>query len=347
MKLSEFKRRTKNRMARLLLRLLDVEAVAVRLNSEFSQYRDIRATLENYPSPYSTGKKSVSPESRRPIFISGRFRSGSTLLWNIFRQLEYHTAFYEPFNERRWFDANERGAHTDNTHRGVSDYWAEYEGLEELASYYHEDWIRKRLFMEEQSFDYDMKRYIDCMVAKAPERPVLQFNRVDFRLPWLRANFPDATLVHVYRNPRDQWCSVLRDMTQYPSTAVSRDGFPDGFYLRMWYRDLVSQFPFLRYFENRHQYYLFYLIWKLSYCFGRHFSHFSISMEELTSNPYDSLAKLVDVSGGQADLSNIDLSFVEPAVSRWQQYASEDWFAGIEYECDQWLDEFLRGSKFL
>ena len=39
-----------------------------------------------------------------PIIITGRFRSGSTLLWNIFRDLPECTAYYEPFNERRWFD---------------------------------------------------------------------------------------------------------------------------------------------------------------------------------------------------------------------------------------------------
>ena len=56
------------------------------------------------------------------ILITARFRSGSTLLWNIFRHVEGCVAFYEPFNERRWFDPACRGRHVDPTHRQVD--WA-------------------------------------------------------------------------------------------------------------------------------------------------------------------------------------------------------------------------------
>ena len=64
-----------------------------------------------------------------------RFRSGSTLLWNIFRNRKGKTAYYEPFNERRWFDPEARSSRVDATHRGVSDYWREYDGLGELAQH--------------------------------------------------------------------------------------------------------------------------------------------------------------------------------------------------------------------
>src|SRR5439155_18080217 len=56
------------------------------------------------------------------ILITGRFRSGSTLLWNLFRNVPGCTAYYEPLNERRWFDPALRGDQTDATHRNVSDY---------------------------------------------------------------------------------------------------------------------------------------------------------------------------------------------------------------------------------
>jgi hypothetical protein len=35
-------------------------------------------------------------QSARPIFITARFRSGSTLLWNMFRRLRGYRAYYEP-----------------------------------------------------------------------------------------------------------------------------------------------------------------------------------------------------------------------------------------------------------
>src|SRR5262245_50341535 len=73
----------------------------------------------------------------RPIFITARFRTGSTLLWNIFRHVDGCTAYEEPLNERRWFDPAVRGVWVDRTHQGVSDYWSEYDGLSELGGLYH------------------------------------------------------------------------------------------------------------------------------------------------------------------------------------------------------------------
>jgi len=55
------------------------------------------------------------------VFVTGRFRSGSTLLWNVFRQCADLTSYYEPFNERRWFRADCRGERIDTTHLGVED----------------------------------------------------------------------------------------------------------------------------------------------------------------------------------------------------------------------------------
>jgi hypothetical protein len=71
-------------------------------------------------------------QHRNIIIITGRFRSGSTFLWNIFRHIEGMTAYYEPFNERRWFDPRLRGDRVDQKHKYVEDYWREYDGLEML-----------------------------------------------------------------------------------------------------------------------------------------------------------------------------------------------------------------------
>ena len=38
---------------------------------------------------------------------------------------------------------------------------------------------------------------------------MLQFNRADLRVAWLRQQFPQAKLIHLYRHPRDQWLSVF------------------------------------------------------------------------------------------------------------------------------------------
>ena len=86
------------------------------------------------PSPTSGRGAELSPSHRSDVVIvTGRFRSGSTLLWNLFRQAGGFTAYYEPLNERRWFDPTARGDRTDSTHRNVSDYWREYDGSRHSA----------------------------------------------------------------------------------------------------------------------------------------------------------------------------------------------------------------------
>ncbi|SFR58715.1 Sulfotransferase family protein [Marinobacter daqiaonensis] len=346
MSLTKLRRHVREILLRQFLRLIKTEEVRHYLNRTLPEYGCIRQRIQFSPNPYGEGQPASHEPRQSPVFITGRFRSGSTLLWNIFRNLEGYTAYYEPFNERRWFSMEQRGDYTDGTHRGVSEYWSEYTGLAELGNYYHEDWIRHQLYMDEHAFDFDMKAYINTLVAKAKGRAVLQFNRVDFRLGWLRSNYPEARIVHIYRNPRDQWCSVLRDPAKYPSQATSPEGFPDHFYLGIWVRDLCRQFPFLAPYQDRHQYYLFYCIWKLSYCFGCHYADVSVAMEDLANSPEStirSIIKAIDKSDGN-QRESVDLSFVTPAGNRWLDYASASWFQAIEEECDAVIDEFLQGG---
>src|SRR5207249_2845626 len=131
---------------------------------------------------------------KRPIFITGRFRSGSTLLWNLFRHVEGITSYYEPFNERRWFDEATRGDRVDPTHLHVTEYWSEYAGLSELSNYYDERWIDTELFMDEFCWNPNMERFVSLLVDRVKGRAVLQFNHIDFRLQWFRRTFPEAHL---------------------------------------------------------------------------------------------------------------------------------------------------------
>jgi hypothetical protein len=284
----------------------------------------------------------ITTGARSPVFITARFRSGSTLLWNLFRQVHGCTSYYEPLNERRWFDASHRGTNTDATHRNVNNYWREYEGLEELGRHYQEHWIRRRLYMDGRSWDADLSAYIRTLVERTPGRAVLQFNRVDFRLPWLRHVFPDATILHLYRHPRDQWCSSLVDPSACPPSCDTRSfGAHDHFYLLTWATDLKHRFPFLDPAAVVHPYRLFYFIWKLSYMFGAAYAHHSVAFEALVANPEFELRRLfraarVDV----ADLRPL-VALVEPTPSRWIRYASDDWFRGHEEACETALAEFF------
>jgi hypothetical protein len=324
--------------------------------------RDVFAELlrsQNAPEPpaeLASGRHFVAPypELRRAwrqdpvcrrsdiIFVTGRFRSGSTLVWNLFRNLPAFTAYYEPFNERRWFDPRTRGAHVDPSHLEVSNYWAEYDGLEALDQYFSVDWKFHHLYMPAHAWNPAMQRYMETLIEKAPGRPVLQFNEMDLRLPWLRARFPRAKILHIFRHPRDQWCSTLgRDPARYRSHTLEQFATADGFYLLPWGEDLQRYFPFLTLDQRSHPYELFYQIWKLSYLFGRLHADVSIAFENLVQSPQPTLSRAFDTLGMARQTVDTVSSLVKPvALGKWASYAAPEWFEAIEERVDRTFDEY-------
>jgi hypothetical protein len=258
------------------------------------------------------------------------------------------TAYYEPHNERRWFDPAARGERIDATHKNVTDYWAEYEGLTELGRYYREEWTCKDLFMDENAPDADLLAYTRILLMRAKGRPVLQCNRIDFRLAWHRRHFPRARVVHLYRHPRDQWCSALMDLKRFPADgSMSAFERADGFYLLDWCRDLKHHFPFLDEQAAAHPYQLFYFLWKLSYLYGRHHAHHSLSMEDLIEDPEAELRELfavLDADPAGQDMATLKGLIVKPEMGKWKKYAGEDWFRRHEERCEEVLADFFAGK---
>jgi hypothetical protein len=281
-----------------------------------------------------------------PVFITARFRTGSTLLWNLFRHVDGVTAYYEPFNERRWFEPGARERPVDPTHRHVDEYWHEYTRLHELGRWYREDWTARRLWMDADAWDPDMRRYVDILIERAKGRAVLQFNHIDFRLGWFRRQFPRAKLVHLYRHPRDQWCSSLLDTTTYNKNAsVAAFRQHDHFYLLAWCCELKYQFPFLDESRVEHAYELFYFIWKLSYLLGAHYADYSLSFESLVDDPSTQLTRLLRSVGMEpAGLDSLSMLIDAPAAGKWRAYADDEWFVKYESRCEATLAEFLPGS---
>lgn len=304
------------------------------------------AAKQQLDVPYADLGKSgaqVCYPHRRPLFITGRFRSGSTLLWQLFRAVPGVRCYYEPFNERRWFDPATRGTGVDPTHIHAENYWAEYEGLTQLADVYREDWTRRRLYMDAMAWDEGMQRYVQTLIDHAEGRAVLQFNRVDLRLPWLRARFPQAQLLHIFRHPRDQWCSTLPrrsfDMTQLRLRDFETF---DGFYLLNWGRDLSYSFPFLTQSPQAHPYELFYQLWKLSYLFGQAYCDLSVRLESLIQDPQHEITRMMSHFGfEQYDLNRL-LGLIAPIEqAKWRHYANEDFFASIEARVERTFDNYF------
>jgi hypothetical protein len=296
------------------------------------------------PYPDMPGRISEDKPAAAPVFITARFRTGSTLVWNLFRHVSGCTAYYEPLNERRWFDPSTRGQHTDATHLQVEDYWREYDGLQWLGAHFRSDWNDRNLYMDAAFDAPDLRSYVDGLVAHAPKQAVLQFNRIDFRLAWFRAEFPKARILHLYRNPRDQWCSSLVDPSRVPR-HVSVAGFEpyDHYYLLAWAKDLSYQFPFLSPDRSSHPYDLFYMIWRLSYIFGRTFAHASFAYERLLNHPDVEIPRLLAAAGVEhSDLPALRHLIVARPSSLGQAYAPAGWYAEREERCERVLRREFR-----
>lgn len=304
------------------------------------------AIKNNASSPYYEYLKSQDNTSQRDdiVFITGRFRSGSSVFWNVFRAQQSCTAYYEPLNERRWFDSAARGDFVDSSHLGVQDYWKEYNGLESLDKYYNEDWIRHALHMDENDYDPGLRTFINTLIENASNHPVLQFNRVDFRLPWLRKQYPNAKYLHIYRNPRDQWLSFLTNKVSMNAKEVMYT-YKDAFYLDTWCRDLVKQFPFLSSCITPHPYMRFYYLWKLSYLYGKEYCDYSISLEKLTESPVDTLNEIKNLLNWKDFRIDKSVEVIQPIeLNKWTKYADVHWFEEKEGLCEAELNNFLNNK---
>lgn len=302
--------------------------------------------LPAYPELRRVGSPGEVSSREDVVFATGRYRSGSTLLWNIFRQMAGMTSYYEPFNERRWFDPATRGTGTDSTHLNVENYWAEYDGLEVLSNVFNDKWKFKHLYMTESTWNPDMKMYIDTLIEKAKGRPVLQFNEVDFRLPWLRARFPKAKILHIYRHPRDQWCSTLGGRAGgMQSLTLSEFRKIDGFYLVRYGEDLQHSFPFLSLEEGAHPYELYYQLWKLSYLFGRRYADISFTFEDLVRKPFETIEQIMRVLRVESWDREYLPTLVSPVpIGKWSATAPDEWYQQIEKQVDAQFKDYFSGS---
>ena len=308
--------------------------------SEHIKYAPSKLHINNIENPYfETPPSRPQPNNKNIVFITSRFRTGSTLLWNIFRNAPGFTSFYEPFNERRWFSKANRGESTDSTHKHVDNYWEEYDQLEHLSDTYDENWIRHQLYMDKDSHNPNMKSFIQTLIDSTEGDVALQFNRIDFRLPWIKHHFPEAKILHLYRHPREQWLSSLVDIEKQNIKNIDSD-FSDYFYLKTWAQDLAMVFPVLTEWKELHPYELFYILWKLSYIFGQQHSDLSFSFEDVTSTPETILGSISTLL--KKDIGG-PINIINPTPQqKWPKYADEEWFIERESYCEEILNQLLR-----
>jgi hypothetical protein len=234
----------------------------------------------------------------------------------------------------------------DKSHFFVKSYFDEYQNIPNATSLHHSDFANHRLFLESEDTYPELQVYIKALVesVSSGQTAILQFNRIDFRLAWIKKNFSNARLLHLYRNPRDQWYSTL---TGFPGDIDQSIDF-DQYSLATWARDLYGQFPFLATPHIEHAYQRFYYIWKLSYLAGQRLADLSVSYEDILVEPSKRLTQILKLSNLYSD-SNLDacLSVVVSKPERgWSKNRSDEWFLHLEQKCEQVLDELGLNQHF-
>ena len=277
------------------------------------------------------------------LLISGRFRSGSTLLWQLLRASKDTVAFYEP-------DHDGLLAHIANTmpmpsHVGVQRYWDEYAGREALlASHHQADFGSRDFLLEAHDERPALADFLQALAHScAPRRAVLKLNRFSLRLPWLRAHLPDARILHLTREPRAAWFSSRRHL---PAERWDASCELDAYDLLQWTLDLAPKLPFLASLLDRPSYSLHFALWRLSDLLGERLADFQLHLERDVHDPLGLglermvRAQMIDAS----EVTALRALIVKPRD--FELPHSANYFDSLENEVNSWLDELGLSPSF-
>lgn len=243
------------------------------------------------------------------VIVSGDFSSGTTLLFTLFRKSGGYHCLYEPLHEKlpEYLIYPLR---PDEHHPFVEPYFTEYAGFRELPKLFHPEWATRNLYLPPTAEAPELYRYLSYLIGTAfgrKERVMLKENRFPFRLGWIRAQFPQARIIHIYRDREDQWRSIVRRGQEYVGREDIGQNHPDfaGFNVAAWCDDLKGAFPELDAgnFQNGHD--RFARLWELSYAEQHRYADISISLKDLTSEFEATCARISECVGYELDAGNL------------------------------------------
>ena len=229
--------------------------------------------------------------SKSPIFITGRFRSGTSFLWQLFNHLDGYCAWYEPLHPHLLNAIQHVEPKKD--HIGIKDYWQSYRLKPEFESAYSMQFATQQLYLEAGDEYIELEAYINKLInLSESDVPVLQFNRVDLRLPWLKSKFPEAKIIHIERNPLQLYYSQRKHIGSSHQNAVH---YWDAYELMPWCHSLQPHFPFLLSTKKNHAFYQFYVIYQLSKLIAEEHCDVSINLDSQVFQSEEFISQLSKV----------------------------------------------------
>lgn len=289
------------------------------------------------------------------IFITARYRTGSTYLYSLFSSLTNSIAFYEPLNYHLldWLEKDNLEHQKTQfwlSHNLQDGYFFEYKSLkrETLTTYFKPEFGIHRMVLSATEHYPELKDYLNFLLSTYPQRfKVLQFNRINFRLAWIKANFPGALIVNLRRNPRDIYASFVGLYLR--SDNGNQTNLNDGVEKVIDFVGLNEELNALSEVSDPqfsvhelNSYEKIYLLNQLSHQWANCFADLVLEYEALIQDPVGELSRIV------SQIPNFELTFsgeiLKPRTDRinvWQEYHSELWFQECEAKCNSLLKKYL------
>ena len=250
------------------------------------------------------------------VFLTGDFCSGSTLLFTLFRATGQYHCLYEPLHPllREYLIWPLR---TYEHHYFVRDYFKEYAGFRRIHDIFDPSWATRRLHLEADAQAPELHRYLTYLIETGftrHSRVLLKFNRANFRLPWLRAHFPEAKIVHIYRDKQSEWKSIVKRGQEHSGKEDIGQHSPhfEGFQIASWCEDLKTSFPDLKAEACRDGFERFSRLYDHSLEAQRAHADISIEYRALCRNFEVECRRMFDVVGCPAEIAPLRPLIVPP-----------------------------------
>src|SRR6056297_2667452 len=123
----------------------------------------------------------MNNESIPPVIINGMFRSGTSLLWRVLKaDRRFLRSFYEPLHSEPFTN---RPPHIANPYFN-----------EKLTDKWSEKFATEKIHLKKDDSYPELKDYLNNIIK---ENSLIKFTRLNLRLDWLLANFPDVFVINI------------------------------------------------------------------------------------------------------------------------------------------------------
>ncbi len=254
------------------------------------------------------------------VFVSGDFCSGSTLLFTLFRETREYYCLYEPLHPKLreyliW------PLRVYEHHYFVGDYFSEYRGFHRVGRLFQPEWAVRDLYLNASDKAEDLYRYLSYLIDTAfghSEKVMLKFNRATFRLPWLRAKFPSAKIIHIHRDKESQWKSIVSRAQEHLGRQDIGQSSPtfEGFNIHSWCEDLKRVFPELAAERSRTGFERFSKLHDRSLDAHRANSDYSVEFRAFCRDFENFCAPMFRIAGCSADPARLKPLIIQPQGER-------------------------------